>query len=163
MTPSATEKQNLINEYNSADSAGKEMLKRLFGESTFLPEPKEMVKCWEDYCKLKGIDPIKSLPYPNPSKSEEGPTDEEATNAFYQLTQLFSFFNGSWKADWEDSSQRKWYPWFKMKSGFGFSDTLYVSTYSFTSVGSRLCCKDSETAEFMGRQFIDLYKKLLTK
>lgn len=65
--------------------------------------------------------------------------------------------NGTWKPDWSDSSQYKWYPWFYMNGpGFRFDHARYDFTTSL--VGSRLCFKSEAIATYAGKQFLELYK-----
>ena len=69
-----------------------------------------------------------------------------------------------WKPDWNDHNQYKYYPWFYMGDhgaapgvGFSFRDCAYVITRS--AVGSRLCFKSRELAEYAGKTFFELYKE----
>lgn len=117
----------------------------------------DRLKTWEDACEIAGIDPIKSLPYQSPKNDFE-----EAINATAQLFIIIDLLCEGWKPNWENSNQYKWYPYFKYTdSGFGFSDSAYWS--GGTSVGSRLVLPTSELASYAGTQFIEIYKKFLTK
>lgn len=60
--------------------------------------------------------------------------------------------------------QKKWFPWFtyeKATERFVFSSTVYTSASAFANIGSRLCFKTQERAEQFGKQFINLYNKVL--
>jgi hypothetical protein len=70
--------------------------------------------------------------------------------------------NEGWSPDWNNSSEYKYYPWFKM-SGLGLSYDGYGFTHSDTYVGSSPCFKSSELAEYAGKQFISIYKDFLSK
>jgi len=48
-----------------------------------------------------------------------------------------------------------------MSSGSGLAYDGYGTRVSDTSVGSRLCFKSSELAEYAGRQFQDIYKEFM--
>ncbi len=66
---------------------------------------------------------------------------------------------GNWKADYNNFSQLKWYPWFRMdKPGFRFSAASYGGTGS--SVGSWLDYETWAQAELMGQTCIALYRDL---
>ncbi|MEM7550867.1 MAG: hypothetical protein AAF363_14385 [Bacteroidota bacterium] len=73
---------------------------------------------------------------------------------------LCKSLNEEWEANWSDEDQPKYYPWFYMDpSGFRFDDCDYWGTFSY--VGSRLCFKSKELAEYAGKQFTDLYRKFM--
>lgn len=81
--------------------------------------------------------------------------------AYRILKLLAKSLNEGWLPDWADSSQDKYFPWFEMKgsSGFRFRDRAAWRTTSL--VGSRLCFKSRELAEYAGKQFTDVYKKFM--
>lgn len=114
------------------------------------------IKTFEDACKKLGIDPTK---LPDVSMLPEA--DGQALLAQYKLTVIARALNGGWVPDWDNGRFDKYYPWFRMSSspGFSFYDFDYV--HSFSLVGSRLCYKSSELAEYAGKQFIDLYRDLM--
>lgn len=68
--------------------------------------------------------------------------------------------NEGWIPDWSNSSQYKYFPWFDMENsssgGFVYHDFVYWYTYSI--VGSRLCLKSRELAEYAGKQFKEIYE-----
>ncbi len=125
----------------------------------------DKLKTWESICKVKGIDPIKSLPFQNPSNDTE-----EGVNAFFQISTIREVLNDGKDADWS-SNESKWFPWpdvieDKTKpSGFGLSYYDYVVTYSYTSVGSRLSFNTREKAKHAFTYFQPVYEKfmLITK
>lgn len=69
-----------------------------------------------------------------------------------------------WKADYNNSSQYKWFPWYRggdsSGSGFRFGDTFCGWSYTATHGGARLALKDEARAEHMNKYFQDLYKEL---
>jgi len=71
---------------------------------------------------------------------------------------------GDWEADFSNTRQVKWYPWFVWSSGSGFvfSDSLCDYDYTFTYVGSRFCFKDEKTSNHFCRQFIEIHRRRLT-
>lgn len=69
-----------------------------------------------------------------------------------------------WKADYNNSDQLKWYPWYRggdaSGSGFRFDDSVCGWTYTHTNGGARLALKDEDRADHMNKYFVDLYKEL---
>ncbi|MEG0929630.1 hypothetical protein [Algoriella sp.] len=69
--------------------------------------------------------------------------------------------NEVWVPDWSDSSQYKYFPYFDMESssagGFVCNDYVYWNANAL--VGSRLCFKSRELAEYAGKQFKDIYEE----
>ena len=68
--------------------------------------------------------------------------------------------NGEWIPNWEDSTECKFYPFFKM-SPFGFGGSGYVDWIAFSFTGSRLCFKSKELAKYAGKQFEDIYRSYI--
>lgn len=91
--------------------------------------------------------------------NEKDTTDEIA---YKKLKIIAKAINQGWIPDWNNTDQKKWYPWFRMSSGFGFDFTYYDYAGANTGVGSRLCFETKEKAEYAGKQFEEIYKQLLT-
>lgn len=109
------------------------------------------IKTFQQACKKLGIKPV----LPNVSAL---PKDQQkAIIAHYKLVIIAKALNDSWKPNWKDFSQGKYYPWFDM-SGSGLSYHDYDYGLSFSFVGSRLVFKSSDLAKYVGKQFIKLYK-----
>lgn len=85
-----------------------------------------------------------------------------AAKAFLQLTIIAQALNEGWAPDWSDPNECKYYPYLKYKSGFGFSHSHCDDWFTTTGVGSRLCFKSSELAEYAGKQFESIYNQLFT-
>ncbi len=101
---------------------------------------------------------------------DNGTTQEEVDKMFkgapnhlkyqYIAELLCKSLNEGWEADWDNSSEAKYFPWFKMSSsGFRFGDC--GRWFAVSLVCSRLCLKNRELAEYAGKQFTDLYKKFM--
>ena len=148
-------KDAAIKAHEDAKKSGKKLLENLFGKSTFQRNVMERIKSFDDVLEELGIDP---------EEFEDGteflPDDEKA---YRQLKLIVEALNEKWKPDWSDSSQYKYIPWFSMggSSGSGFAHG-YVDWHSNSDVGSRLCFKSRELAEFAGKQFTDIYKRFFT-
>jgi len=114
------------------------------------------IKTFEDACNKLGIDPSKL-----PDLSMIPEEFRKPLIATYKLFIVFKAINDGWIADYSNSSQWKYYPWFRvLSSGFGFSGSGYDFDYSSAGIGSRLCTDTSEKALYMAKQFEDLYKDL---
>lgn len=109
------------------------------------------IKTFEDACKVRGIDP-NNLPDFSmiPEQHRQALTDH------YKLVIIAEALNEGWKPDWNNDDEYKYYPWFDMENGFVF----LVSDFSdpTSCVGSRLCYRSREIAEYAGKQFEGLYK-----
>ena len=125
------------------------------GKVTFRPVPKdikERIKTFADVLAHHDII-VKDF-----EQQCDGLTPDE--KAYRQLKLIVSALNEGWQPDWNDSSQYKYYPWFKMaSSGFRFDDCFSWVTYSL--VGSRLCFKSRQLAEYAARQFEGVYKEFM--
>ncbi|WP_379963952.1 hypothetical protein [Epilithonimonas sp. UC225_85] len=115
----------------------------------------DKVKSFEDACQLLGIEPN----LPEVSMLPEN--HQKAIIAHYKLVIIAQAINENWKPNWDNWNERKYYPWFDLEgssSGSGFSYIGYVFWYTLSNVGSRLCFKTYQLAEYVGQTFIDLYK-----
>jgi hypothetical protein len=107
------------------------------------------IKSFEDACKALEI----------PSDIPFFPAETGAA-AFYQLEIIARALNGNWTPDWSNEDQNKYYPWFAFQGGrFVFGGVSY--DYTCSDLGSRLCFRTRELAEYAGKTFINLYEKML--
>ena len=114
-------------------------------------EPKnimERVKSFEDACKIKGVCPEDELPYPCPKNKKQKAMNSEAKR--WLIAEVLC---EGWEADYDNSNQYKYYPYFKKVrgSGFVYSYTLYDYGFANTTVGSRLCFPTRALAEHFGK------------
>ena len=141
-------KANAVTAYNNGDSSIKKALIDLFGKDFFTPKNiMERVKTADDAFAIKGIT-IGSIVNDNDT------TDEIAYKILKVIAEVL---NEGWVPDWKNNNQYKYYPWFDLSSGSGLSYDVFVSRDSFSFVGSRLCFKSEELAEYAGKQFIKEY------
>lgn len=155
-------KEAAIAAHNAADKKGKELLEILLGKDNLKPvNIMERVKTFEDACQILGINPEETVITNIPESLTKYKKQQQAQ---IKLMIVAEAINEGWQPDWNNSNQYKYYPWFDMRSsaGFGFSYTDCDYAYSFTGVGSRLCFKTRELAEYAGKQFESIYKDLLT-
>lgn len=111
---------------------------------------------FEDYCNHLGKDP---RDYDDSRMSN--PIDIMLINLRKIAEIIAPVLNGDWKPNWNNDSEKKWYPWFYMGSGFRFRCADCVCTYSRGGGGSHLVFKDDTRAVFAGKNFASIYEKTL--
>ena len=81
--------------------------------------------------------------------------------ALYKMVVIVEALNEGWKPDWNDSNERKCFPWFWMSpSSFAFDGSGYGIVAALAGSGSRLKLKSDELAEYCGKQFVDIWKDI---
>lgn len=105
-----------------------------------------------DACEVLDIDPDSVV-------NDQDTTDEAA---YKKLKVVSKAINHEWTPDWSNTNQKKWFPYFNLSSGFGFSGTDYYFVLTSTGVGSRLCFETEAQAKHAGTKLLQLYKELLT-
>jgi hypothetical protein len=117
---------------------------------------KERIKTFDDVLQINGV---KREIFEN--NCQDLTTDEVA---YKMVKEIVKAFNEGWTPDWTDSSQYKYYPWFKMgsPSGGGFSYDVDDGWRTASDVGSRLCYKSADLAKHAGQLFENIYKDFLT-
>ena len=118
----------------------------------------ESIKTVEDACNVTGM----------PATPEFNEVPEEMRDYFkavYEAVVITKALVGDWKADWNDWDQRKWFPWFDMLSSgsFVFRDTLCGYSCAIAGSASRLCFPTKEMVEYVGKQFTDVYSRIILK
>lgn len=122
---------------------------------------KSKIKTFEDACEFLKIETtlpeVSALPI----------VHQKAIIAFYKLTIITQALNDGWIPDWNNFNEWKYFNWFEIDadkerpSGFGFSDSGSPGTDSVTHVGSRLCFKSRELANYAREEFKELYQDYL--
>lgn len=130
---------------------------------------KNQIKTFEEACKALELDPEKVIPtfefYPE--------QDRKAMISHAKLVIIARAANKiendgkEWIADYNDSSQIKYEPWFiTTKNEDGSSGFRYHGCGIWctgTGVGSRLCFISGELCKYIATTFIDLYKEYKIK
>jgi len=152
-------KQNAKNAYNEANSETKKVLQKLFGTEIISENITDRIKTIDDFLDKSKLDDFEKnlVEYKGTNRKIIG------ARALFLLEMLSEALNEGWVANWDDSNENKHYPYFEYSPGVGFSYGDYRYGYSITFVGSRLCYKTVELAEYAGKQFKDLYNDFLTK
>jgi hypothetical protein len=138
--------------YDSVPDFFKEQLENSFTKEALSKKKFTDIRTFEDACEALGIDPDAVCVA----------TDTKDEAAYKKIKVVIAAINQGWTPDWNNSNQRKWWPYFVLSSGFGFSRTDCNCDNANSDVGSRLCFETSEKAEYAGKQFTDLYKDFLT-
>ncbi len=116
----------------------------------------EKIKTFEDACKALNLNPETVLP----DFSVFPEIHQTALIAHAKLIIITQALNENKYPNWSDSDEYKYYPWFDMRKSAsgGFSYDVCVIWGTTSNVGSRLCFKSRELAEYAGTQFKDLYE-----
>ena len=150
-------KANALKAHEDANSKGKSLLENLFGKKVFQIDVKDRIKNFDDVLKENEIS------REDFEKSCKGLEPDEIA---YRMAKLVCLaFNEGWIPDWTNSNEYKYLPWFEMgsSSGVGFSSYGCVFWYSASTVGSRLCFKSRDLAQYAGKLFEqEIYKPLFT-
>jgi hypothetical protein len=150
-------KSDALKAHQEATSKGKILLENLFGKKTFLKSIKERIKNFDDVLEENGI---------TRDEFEKSCKGLEPDEIAYRMAKLVcKAFNEGWVPDWTNGQFDKYFPWFKMdsSSGVGFAYNGYDYWYSASYVGSRLCFKSRDLAEYAGKLFEqEIYKPLFT-
>lgn len=153
MQPLQIEKANALNAYKKANTETKAVLEALLGKEVFSEKITDRVKTFEDALALEQpSDNVKKL-------LDYNGQDKQmiSTQAHAKLSIIAKALNEGWEPDWENENEYKYWPWLKYTAGVGFSCHGCVCGASGSSVGSRLCFKSRELAEYAARQFESIY------
>lgn len=143
----------------------------------------ERIKTFEDACNELGIDHNEWMQ----DKKELGL--EADVIAYLKLRIIAAALNEGWKPQFTTDEYR-YFPWFCLYTqseidemneedksrvvfrsssnagaygGVAYANTSYVSSYTFTFIGSRLAFKTRELAEYAGRQFVEIWADYVFK
>lgn len=127
-------------------------------------DPNEQIKSFADAIMYLGLEkdgedsPINWI-----RKDEAMIKKVEAYTKLQTIATAWNKIDG-FVADWEDTNQYKYFPWFEYSrdvAGFVCVSTTCATTTVDAGIDSRLCFKTSERAKQFGKQFIDLWNDLL--
>ena len=141
-------KENAQKAYNEGCSDVKKVLINLLGKETFVPANiMDRVKSFDDACKVLSVRPSDVI----------SSSDNKDEVAYKKLKVIIKALNEGWIPDWKNNRQYKYYPWWDLSSGSGLSLYDVFNQSSYSGVGSRLCFKSEELAQYAAKQFIDIY------
>lgn len=149
----------ILQGYNEADSKQKELIRKYFKINT--PEKLiDKLKTWKDvldYAKEKGYE--FKLPY----RENTGIREERSLNALCKIYLLAKVFNEEWVADFSNSNQYKYYPYFEKKnSGWVFCDVDSRSVVS-SGWGALSLFKNRDIVNHIGnnQEFVSIYNEYI--
>jgi hypothetical protein len=142
--------------YRTSNPEWQEVLERNFGTDFFSQSVTDRIKTYEDACNDLGEKPI-----------DENALTKLGLNkndiAYMKLTTIARALNEGWVAKVYDNANR-WYPWFVHNgspAAFAFYLSLCVNAYANAGSGSRLALKSEKLANYMGTQFLDLWREFI--
>ena len=130
-----------------------EILKENFGEDIAKKPDFRDIKTFDDACRHCGI----SEKVFNESYKQLNLNDD--TVAYEKCKIIVKAINQGWVPDWDNTNQKKWWPWFRLSSWFGFVNSYSDYDFSDTTVGSRLCFETKEKSDYAAKQFLDIYEQ----
>lgn len=150
------DKQTAKKLFDQAPDWFKENLKEEFGEDLFKKREYENIKTFSDACLACGTTEEAF------NEKFEGTSLDADTLAFEKLKIVNKAINNGRTPDHTNSDERKWFPYYLLSSGFGFSGSAFDYGYAIVRVGSLLCFETQEQSDYSGQQFIDLWRAFIT-
>lgn len=124
-------------------------------------EPNEVIKCWHDACEYFGL--VRKNFAECTHVYQPYLEAIEALNKLFLIAEAWNKIDG-FVPDFSNKNQWKYFPWFIYKNdaaGFVSAGMSYAPANAKAFFGSRLCFKTASRAEQFGKQFIDLWNKVL--
>lgn len=153
----------ILKAFGDADAKQREMLKKYFKvtNGNILDEIEsfdDIVRiAKEKYRKFYNPIDLKKAMYELNMDEDE----VKRLNADRKLELIELVLNEGWKADWNNSNQYKWSPWFKKEVGGWVARDLAGCFFCSADAGVGSYFKDEKTAVFAGKKFLDIYKEKL--
>lgn len=151
-------KEQLINAYKEATEEQKQLLIHLYGEELF--KSQDITDCIKTF-----IDASVALGIGHPLVREfinKSYCSSPDLKAYMKLRIICTALNEGWVADYRNSNQEKWFPWFHFEDGgLVYACAVNAGSVSFSYIGVRLAYKTRELAEYAGKQFIKEYQNYL--
>lgn len=156
MTELTLKKSTAKNLYPEAPKWFQKVLIETFGEDYFKKRAYTDIKTFADACEECGTTEEEF----NELFGHIGLSED--TIAYEKMKIVAKAINQGWTPDWDNTNQRKYWPYFKLSSGFGFSFSDFGYGLTNSAVGSRLCFETEEKCTYAAKQFIDIYEQFLT-
>lgn len=151
------DKNELRKIYSEVDVPVKKLMELYHGKETFSQKITDRVKTFKDALELVELSENEKMLLAYNGKE----TQMISTQAHIKLSIIAKVLNEGWAPDWTNGNEAKYYPCLKYTSGVGFSCHAYDNGRTSTSLGSRLCFKSKELAEYAAKQFQDIYNDFL--
>lgn len=164
-------KKNLEAAYKVASANTKEVLVTLFGEGAVKPEKPN----YSDYHNIKTMDDVFAATGVDKEEFEQKIADlPEDVQAYMLLRLIRQALNPTWKPNWADTDEWKYFPYFSIEipAGVGGASSgvllgvsvLYstnVASTSHASCGGALASENREIAIWFGEHFAEIWKGYL--
>lgn len=130
-------------------------------QETARADIRERVKTYEDACRVLGVQPMDGQ-----AMRAAGFREDEIARR--KLETVAEALNEGWKPDWNNKQQDKYGAWFWIEpkpdgasAELAFSITSSAPSSTRTHIGSRLCYRTRELAEYAAGTFTRLYEQVL--
>ena len=150
-------KETAMKLYPESPQWFQEILTETFGSETFAPKEYTDIKTFDDACRACGTTEEEF----NKRMKDLGLSCD--TLHYEKAKMVVAAVNQDWTPDWNNTNQRKYWPYFNLSSGFGFSGASFVFGRSASTVGSRLCYETEGKCKYAATQFLNIYKDFFTK
>lgn len=137
--------------YPQASSEFKTLLEENFSKEFFSQKITDRVKTIQDAFEVTGLTPGDLF----------ASTDTVDERAYKTVKLIAKALNEDWTPDWNDKKQPKYFPYFFF-NGSGFALRFVSDYYQLSLVGSRLCFRSRELAEYAATQFVKEYNGFLS-
>jgi len=145
--------ESFLDEMEAACNAEQlKVFKQVF--KTYVKEDLFSIKTYSEVCKKLGVEELTEKDF------KQFGEDSKKMLAFHKIKNIEKLFNGSWKPNWKNTSQYKWYPYFDINSSGGLGG-VFFSSFFLSFRGSTGVYKDEKTASFVGETFIKIYEDLM--
>lgn len=146
--------------YPTAPKELKTILESTFGISKLSLNLRDRIKTWKDVCE-EARNSIEGFVNLNIHAFNSLPNfQQERAFYTYQAETIIALFNKGWKPNWNNRNQTKYRMWFERKSS-GWSLSEVFGDYGSSVMGSGFYLEKKEDAEYIGKQFIDIFSKIL--
>lgn len=158
--------------WKDAPAALKTILESSAPEGFFSADVKDRINSYEDACGELGRSPLDEKAYFDFYRKQlriegvpEWRIEQEikAKIAYSKLETITEAYNEGDFLDWNDTDQKKYYPYFTFNdpSGFAFDDADYAYWSACAGDASRLCFKTDANARDAGQKFAELYRIII--
>jgi len=150
--------ENILKTLFKAHTEFLKIYENAFGKDYLSGKVIDKITCYADACIVNGETSINVL-----EMRENGFTDDEII--YRQLKAITKAINKGRMPNMLDTSEKKWFPVFKVEpaspSGFVFYFSAYDDAGACAGCASRLCFLTEADSDYAGKTFTDLYSKYI--
>lgn len=157
-------KEDLVKAFYNSTPEIQKVLQGLYPKENLSTNILDRIKNLDDLLEFSGELRDDIIAFPNPKNGNQKAVN--STSVLYLLTEVLNKSTGK-IIDWNNSSQRKHYPWFYMNNGSaggsGFRLYFLFSDFDSSCVGGRLVFLDENHLNHALKYFFDDYKNIFVK